>query len=74
MSTRAVRSVAAGLLCVGLSGCIVVSDTSSSSRSPTMGQELRDLKLARDEGALDDGQYHGAREKLLARLDKPAGK
>ena len=39
-----------------------------------MGQELRDLKLARDEGALDDGQYHGAREKLLARLDKPAGK
>ena len=74
MSTRAVRIVAAGLLCVSLSGCIVVSDTSSSSRSPTMGQELRDLKLARDEGALEDDQYHEARERLLARLDKPPRK
>jgi hypothetical protein len=74
MSTRATRVLAAGLLCVGLSGCIVVSDTSNSSRSPTTGQELRDLKVARDEGALDDEQYQDARHKLLARLDKPPGK
>ena len=74
MSTLAARVFAAGLLCVGLSGCIVVSDTSSSSRSPTMGQELRDLKVARDEGALDDEQYRDARQTLLARLDKPPGK
>ena len=74
MSTRAARTFVAGLLCVSLSGCIVVSDTSSSSRSPTMGQELRDLKVARDEGALDDEQYSDARHKLLARLDKPPGK
>ena len=74
MSTGAARVVVAGLLCVGLPGCIVVSDTSSSSRTPTMGQELRDLKVARDEGALDDEQYRDVRHKLLARLDKPPGK
>ena len=61
MSTRAARVFFAGLLC-------------SSSRSPTVGQELRDLKVARDEGALDDEQYRDARYKLLARLDKPPGK
>ena len=74
MSTLSTRVVAAGLLCGGLAGCIVVSDTSSSSRSPTTGQELRDLKAARSEGALDDEQYRDARHKLLARLDKPPGK
>ena len=74
MSTRDVRFVAAGLLCVGLSGCILVSDNTSSARSPTVGQELRDLKVAKDEGAIEDEQYCEARQKLLARLDKPPGK
>ena len=73
MSTRAVRVVAAGLLCVGLSGCILVSDN-TSARSPTVGQELRDLKVAKDEGAIEEEQYCEARQKLLARLDKPSGK
>ena len=74
MSTGVIRFAVAGLFCaalLGLSGCIVVSDNSNDPQTPTVGRELRDLKAARDDGAIDPGQYHDARQKVLARLDKP---
>lgn len=74
MPTGVIRFAAAGLSCAAcliLSGCIVVSDHSTDPRPPTVGRELRDLKVARDEGAIEPEQYQDARGKLLARLDKP---
>ena len=74
MSTGVVRLLGAGLLCavcLGLSGCIVVSENSAHPHVPTVGKELRDLKLARDEGAIAPDEYDQARQNLLKRLDKP---
>jgi hypothetical protein len=76
MSTGLGRLAAAGvlgLLAAAVSGCVVVADDSADSvhQSPTLGRELRDLKTARDEGAIEPAQYDSAKQKLLARLDKP---
>ena len=74
MSARFGRPAAAGLfclLCAGLPGCVVVSENSSDPHIPTVGRELRDLKVARDEGAIDPAEYDEARRDLLTRLDKP---
>ena len=74
MSTGVVRLAGAGLVCavcLGLSGCIFVSDNSNDAQRPTLGRELRDLKAARDDGSIDPEQYKEAREKLLSKLDKP---
>jgi len=60
-----------GLASVGLTGCIVVSENSPSAHSATVGRELSDLKVAHDGGALDEKEYDLARQKVLARLDKP---
>lgn len=76
MSRCIVRCVGIGLLAlasVGLSGCLVISDNSHDPVTPTVGKELRDLKVARDQGALDPDEYRDARQKVLARLDKPRG-
>lgn len=76
MSTVPSRLAAAALLCVvcfGAGGCLLISDSSNEARSPTLGRELRDLKVARDEGAIAPEEYDTARQKLLARLDKPRG-
>ena len=69
-----------GLLCLGLSclvctfaaGCFISSDT-SGTKLPTVGEELRELKLAHDEGALQPEEYDVARRRILSRLDKPRG-
>jgi hypothetical protein len=66
--------VATGFLCLCTSGCIISSDTSSDCQAPTVGQELRDLKTAREEGALPPDEYDVARHRLLSRLDKPRGR
>ena len=74
MSARFGRPAAAGLfclLCAGLPGCIVVGENSSEPHIPTVGRELRDLKVARDEGALAPEEYDEARRNLLTRFDKP---
>jgi hypothetical protein len=76
MSTGVCRLAAAGLLGLAgfaLAGCVVVSDESADAvtQQPTLGRELHDLKAARDEGAIEPGQYDEARHKLLARLDRP---
>jgi putative oligomerization/nucleic acid binding protein len=74
MSRGINRRVAAGLLCLvclGLSGCFIISDNSNDPQNPTVGRELRDLKMARENGALDPDEYEQARHRLLSRLDKP---
>jgi hypothetical protein len=74
MSTGVIRVAAAALACatcLAQPGCISVNEGKYDSRPPTVGQELRDLKTARDEGAIEPEQYQVARNKVLARLDKP---
>ena len=70
---RAAGAAAICLVCLTSTGCIVVSDNSHDPQTPTLGRELRDLKAARDHGAIEQEQYLEARHKLLARLDKPRG-
>ncbi|HZN66975.1 MAG TPA: hypothetical protein VFB66_16915 [Tepidisphaeraceae bacterium] len=62
-----------GLICLAAPGCIIASGDTTGPKMPTVGQELRDLKVAHDEGALEQPEYDDARQKLLARLDKPRG-
>ena len=54
------------LLTAGLAGCIAVGGTSNSQR-PTTGQELVDLKLALDKGAITQAEYDQKKAELMAR-------
>jgi hypothetical protein len=45
------------------SGCIAVDE--SGNTRPTVGQELIDLKAARDVGAISEAEYQDTRSKLL---------
>jgi hypothetical protein len=48
-----------------LVSCIAVgSGGKKIEQQPTLGQELLDLKKARDEGAISDQEYHEMKEKL----------
>lgn len=52
-----------------LNGCIGLSmggGTRTVSNSPTLGQQLLDLKTARDNGAITDAEYQTQKAKLLA--------
>ena len=52
-----------------LNGCIGLSlggGTRTESHSPTLGQQLIDLKTARDNGAINDAEYQAQKTKLLA--------
>jgi hypothetical protein len=59
--------VVAGLApVVGMSGCIAVGGTEKRLYpQPTLGQQLIDLKAARDCGAISPEQYDDARQQLL---------
>ncbi len=53
-----------------LSGCawsIGGRKDGESSIHPSQGQELIDLKRARDQGAISDAEYEAQRDKVLAR-------
>lgn len=55
-------------LVVTTSGCVVAlgnSGTPKGGGSATMGQQLTDLKKARDAGALSESEYEAQRQKLL---------
>ena len=49
---------------VGLAGCIMASD-SSREIPPTLGQELQDLHVAREKGAINEDEYAQAKHRLL---------
>ena len=53
------------ILIATLVSCIAVgSGGKKIEQQPTLGQELLDLKKARDEGAISDQEYHEMKEKL----------
>ena len=45
-------------------GCIAVGGTDHHTQ-PTLGRQLQDLKVARDTGAINDGEYGDAKSKML---------
>ena len=50
-----------------LSGCIGIGGGSrTTNQSPTLGQQLVDLKTARERGAINDAEYETQKAKLLA--------
>ena len=52
-----------------LSGCIGLSlggGTTSKSQSPTLGQQLTDLQMAKNSGAINETEYQTQKAKLLA--------
>jgi hypothetical protein len=52
-----------------LNGCIGLSlggGTRTESHSPTLGEQLIDLKTARDNGAINEAEYQNQKAKLLA--------
>lgn len=59
-------AVLAGLLLTA-SGCNITAGTGSKSvvYQPTVGQQLMDLKKARDAGAITEEEYEARRAKLL---------
>ena len=60
-------SVLIGLVAATLlSGCVAASDKSyHDDVRPTLGQQLIDLKRAKDAGAITDEQYEAQRAKLM---------
>ena len=49
-----------------LSGCVAASDKSyHQDVKPTLGQQLLDLKKAKDAGAINDAEYEAQKTKLL---------
>jgi hypothetical protein len=53
---------------VFLNGCVasVGGGPKTEHRKPTLGQELSDLKMARDKEALTEAEYQTQKAKLLA--------
>ncbi|WP_435640251.1 SHOCT domain-containing protein [Micavibrio aeruginosavorus] len=45
------------------------SDTKNINTTTTMGQELQDLKAAKDQGLLSDSEYDSARDDVLEKYD-----
>ncbi len=75
MKRKALRPLV-GALCLAilaglLSGCAWSigdgKDHTSVTKPPTRGQELIDLKQARDQGAITDAEYETQRKKILER-------
>ena len=58
--------LAAVILMIAISGCAMGNKgTMHYSRTTTIGQELIDLKEAKDKGALSEQEYNKAKEQLL---------
>lgn len=60
---RGVVALAAPVLAT-VAGCIGNGGTEIHN-APSLGQELIDLKTARDVGAINDNEYHDAKSGLL---------
>ena len=61
----ATRSIALLLIISTLGACMFHGGEQQHLSTPTLGQELTDLKTAFDSGALTDQEYQAAREKII---------
>jgi hypothetical protein len=58
-------------LTFALSGCVVaVGDEGAKPFRPTLGQELTDLKKARDNGSITEDEYQAQRQRLMEERGK----
>jgi hypothetical protein len=57
----------AGLLATGCAWSIGGKGDAKTVAQPTKGQELVDLKKAKDQGAISDADYEAQRAKILGR-------
>jgi len=55
-----------GILITIPAGCIAVRDVSAETKNETLGQELIDLKEARDLDAISETEYQEQKAKLLS--------
>jgi hypothetical protein len=61
------RTAVVGVVGIAISaGCIVVG-SSKEAAQPTVGQELTDLKMALERGAITPGEFEAKKTELLAR-------
>ena len=58
------RAILVAALALTLTGCIGIG---GSTNSPTKGQELVDLKLALDKGAINQAEYDAAKMRVINR-------
>jgi hypothetical protein len=63
---RFISAVCAFTMAAALTGCIGLS-IGSSKKSPSLGQELVDLKTALDAGAISPDEYERERGEILKR-------
>ena len=60
--TLSAVAVAVCLASLNLTGCMIVAgDSPETPCRNTLGKELRDLKVARDDGAINDDEYHATK-------------
>ena len=60
-------------LATALSGCVIaVGNEGVKPWRPTLGQELTDLKKARDNGVITEAEYEVQRQKLMEERGKKA--
>lgn len=48
-----------------MSGCIGVGSSRSYNQTPTTGQQLSDLKMAHNQGAIDDEEYERLKQDIM---------
>ncbi len=69
---KVIRIILVMIIIFTLVSCIAVgSGGKKIEQHPTLGQELLDLKKARDEGAISDQEYNEIKEKLKRSDQKP---
>jgi hypothetical protein len=62
---KIIGKIVVTILVLTLASCIAVGTGGKKiEQQPTLGQELLDLKKARDEGAISDQEYGEMKEKL----------
>jgi len=66
LASLAILAMAASMLC-GCAWSIGGTKKGETSLQPTQGQELIDLRRARDQGALTDAEYEDQRLRILSR-------
>jgi hypothetical protein len=64
-SRRLPWAVSVLLMLIVAGGCAVDIGSDSGARRPTVGQELIDLKRARDAGVISEGEYEAKRQELM---------